>query len=133
MITCQELDAVKYLVLVSSVFEEIVALEVLVVISEDDLVFEVNEIRGEKMIVDDFIGDFAEEEVELGVILLIESSVDWLARGERYFWRHPRAIASSIVIYNLNHHELYWELKEQQKVEMTVLAILKEIGTSMKD
>ena len=44
MTTCQKLDAIKNLVLVSSVFEKIVALEVLVVIGEDDLVLEMNEI-----------------------------------------------------------------------------------------
>ena len=50
------------------------------------------------MVVHDFIGDFAEKEIELGVILLIKSSMDWLARGERYFWLRPKVIASSIVI-----------------------------------
>ena len=98
MITCKELDAIKDLILVCSVFEEIISLKVFVAIGEDDLVLEVNEIRGEEMVVHDFIGDFAEKEIELGVILLIKSSMDWLARGERYFWLRPKVIASSIVI-----------------------------------
>ena len=92
------MDTIKNLILISSVFEKIVTLEVLIVIGEDDLVLEMNEIGREKMVVDHLIGHFAQEKVELGVILLIKSSVDWLARGEGYFWLRPKAIASSIVI-----------------------------------
>ena len=53
------MDTIKNLVLISSVFEKIVTLEVLIVIGEDDLVLEMNEIGREKMVVDHLIGHFA--------------------------------------------------------------------------
>ena len=40
-------------------------------VSEDDLVFEVDEVGGEDVIVDDFIGGFSEEEVKLGVVFIV--------------------------------------------------------------
>lgn len=76
--TCEQVYSVEYLRFINAIFQKVVSLQVLVVISKNDLIFEVDKIRRNHMIVDDLICDFCEEEVEVNVVFFIEVFVDWL-------------------------------------------------------
>ena len=69
--TGEEIDPVEYLGFVDAVFEEVVSLEVLVVVGVDDLVFEVDEVGRNDVVVYDLIGDLRQEEVEVNVVFPI--------------------------------------------------------------
>jgi hypothetical protein len=76
--TGEKVDPVEYLGFVDAVFEEVVSLEVLVVVGIDDLVFKVDEVGRNDVVVYDLIGDLRQEEVEVNVVFPIEVLVDWL-------------------------------------------------------
>lgn len=78
VITCEQVDSIEYFRFIYAIFQEVVSFEVLIVICEDDVVFEVDEVGGNDMVVDNLIGDFGEEEIEVDIVFFVEVFVDWL-------------------------------------------------------
>lgn len=71
------------------------------------MVLEVNEVGAEDVVIDDFVGGFSEEEVEMSIVFFVQVLVDWLGIKLIYFGLHatfPLAIPS--LYYNLNNKGL---------------------------
>lgn len=78
MSTCEKVDPIEDLIFILCVFEEVVAFEIVVVISVDGCIFE-GERGGCGGVVEEyFVGGFGEEEVEVDVVLAGEVFVDCL-------------------------------------------------------
>lgn len=73
--TCEEIDAIEDLVFVDCIFEEVVAFEVLIIVCEDDTVFEIDGAGSDGLIEDDLVGRTREEEVKVDVVFTGQSSV----------------------------------------------------------
>ena len=68
--TCKKVDSIKYLLLSERVDKKIVSFKVLIIISIDDSIFEVDGGGGDCMVEDDLIGRFGQEEIEMDVVFL---------------------------------------------------------------
>lgn len=99
LFTCQKLNTVINLILVKGIFEEVVAFEILVMVSKNDCVFEVDGGWGSGMVVNDFVGFACEEEIKIYVVFASELRIDWLCWIHKYCSDCPTLYSSNRNLY----------------------------------
>jgi hypothetical protein len=76
--TCEKLNPIKNLLFTLCIFEEVVAFEVIIVICENNCIFEGKGGRCDGMIEEYFVGWFSKEEVEMNIVLGREMLIYYL-------------------------------------------------------